>query len=213
MKRLEVLATVLAVLSMVLVCQHVRSAPYATGTLVSHAYALPVDQDQLYLTVVGEDGHPVYQHLCQLFQQHPQFIALKADTHYHELGCESTMYASRYSHDYHGLPAVRLQAPSGEILWECSGEELSQTELFAEIEAECIRWRQRSVPYSTPQPMPRPVPRPAPRPVIEPDPIDHTPVTPQPTPTRASVWYWVVCGVLGVAGAVYSEWQEVYRQR
>lgn len=140
-----------------------------TGQLENRIYQLPADGGAQYLTIVGAEHDPKFVKLKQAFSEQGELTGVRDATHFTVLPTSGAMYQSRYASDYEALPAVRLQSPSGEVLYEAAGEQIPETsELYAELQARCDASCFKRQDRATPSPQPTPYVAPDVKPVVKP---------------------------------------------
>ena len=177
-------------------------AAYGVRYAQEQVIQLPQDQGRFYLTVFGNEGEYRYEQVKGWMASDPQLSALKSQTTYNTYRADSVMFRERYAQGMSDIPCVRLQTPTGAVVFEASGTNIpmSAEALYNGI-AEGCRKRHQCRPCPQPQPNPAPVnPQPAPTPAPQPAPI----VTPKPVVhdfPNPVVWIGLVIGGLAIGGA------------
>lgn len=143
---------------------------------------LPQDQGKWYVSVVGNATDARYREIVGWFDSYTSLKKLKNQVHFCPVTSNTAIYQARYASNVKGLPTVRVQKPSGTVVYEAAGKNIPMTAgglngaiANAVNKATGLRpilpWR-RDMERRCPAPGPNPQPKPQPQPDPEPQPID-----------------------------------------
>lgn len=181
---------------------------------------LPQDGGKWYCSIVGKATDPRYKELLGWFDTTASLKKLKSQVHFCPVTTTHRLYQERYGVNIKGLPTVRVQKASGEVVYEAAGKNLPLTPegLYGAIatgvqSAQGLRllpWRRDMENRCNPQPEPQPQPNPDP----DPQPIDDGGVPNiEPVPTESDVaWLAVLCG-LGLFGGLVGGYGKLLYQK
>ena len=88
---------------------------------------LPNDSEKWYLSIVGEDGEARYAEILAWFERDTNLRTLRHQVHFRKIDSDTVIYRARYATNVKGLPTVRLQKHSGEVVYEAAGNSLPLT--------------------------------------------------------------------------------------
>ncbi len=208
------------------------SACYADyGVLVEERIVnLPQDQGKWYISVVGQDGGQNYQMVLGWFDAQPKLRRLKNQVHFCPVIVGTPIYRERYAGNVKSLPTVRLQKPTGVVVYEAAGKNLPASSeglysalaqaVFADANGTKMLPPWKAVEQCRPRPRPQPEPKPEPRPDPEPQPLtpigppvlDEAPAaeTPIGLPPIAIVGILAACILIGGGVGLVSQWRKTY---
>lgn len=219
------IAALLAVLVAVNACR----ADY--GVMVEERIVnLPQDQGKWYISVVGNDAGENYHKVLGWFDSQPKLRRLKNQIHFCPVIVGTPVYQERYANNVKSLPTVRLQKPTGVVVYEAAGKHLpaSADGLYSALaqavfaDANLIKqspWKveQRCPLRPKPQPEPEPGPNPDPpaQPLdnVGPPVIDEAPAVdeaPDGLTPLAIILIVVACIVVGGSVGLVSQWRKTY---
>ena len=184
------------------------------GPASAQVQALPADASQWYVSVMGNPSDPEFQKLTRWFKTDPNLSKLAAKTHYSAIPATSKLYQARYAATVPKLPCVRIQAPTGKVLCQLSGDNIPVSS------AACWRALRHHSYRCQPQTQPQPnihyhihkQEKPAPDPVPDSAPFDDTVVDETDEPSGDAPWeapIWLICllGAVALAVGVGVEWK------
>lgn len=196
------------------------------GVLVEErVVTLPQDQDQWYISVVGEAGEARYQKVLGWFDTNADLKHLKGQVHFCPVRSNSAIYKERYAPNVKGLPTVRVQDSKGVVIYEAAGDAIPMTAegLFGAIADDaqkaqgCILRPWRKI-CPGPGPCPTPTPDPEPQPLDpEPQPLDPAPGPPdivRPTQSALPPWWAMLLALAaGNVVGVAQKWGETHKKK
>ena len=169
----------------------------------------PMDSGKMHFSIVGETGNSQYENIKSLFYSDKDLAMFRKSVHFHEVESGTAIYKERYEPNLKGLPTVRLQLPSGVVIYERAGSKIPASVLAMKLELEFAYTvgdvARRGCPWKRCRPRPAPVePTPDEPPVIEP----FVPVE-QEQPDNSWLLTLAIClsCVIGAAGGVVYEWK------
>ncbi len=141
---------------------------------------LPQDSSEWYISVVGNANDASYQKVLRWFDTNEGLKGLKDQVHFCPVTSGTPVYQERYAKNCKGLPTVRVQKPSGQVVYEASGKNLPMTAegLYGAIAGgvnsaqgiTILPWRRNMEKRGCPGPCPKPEPKPNPSPDADPAP-------------------------------------------
>jgi hypothetical protein len=200
MKRFLILFMLVASFANLCLGREMRAdAMYGVRYAQEQVAQLPDDEHKPYLTIVGNQGDPRYQTICQWFDSNATLQGIKDQCHFSTIPTQSPHFFERLAPGYRELPCVRLHDAQGNIAVEFAGNQLPMTadalahglNQQASVAA-CFRRTPNRVPND---PAPQPLPAPKPQ-------GNHFP--------------WILLGVLVTVGGglgLAKGWRDLYHKK
>ena len=116
---------------------------------------LPKDSGKWFVSVIGDTNDKQFRGIVKWFAEDTKLAGFRKQVHFWKVNIDSDIYQERYKHNTIGTPTVRIQKPSGIIVWEGVGKDIPNTPagLYSEIAGAStnaifpiLPWR-RSTPY------------------------------------------------------------------
>ena len=116
---------------------------------------LPKDSGKWFVSVIGDTNDTQFRGIVKWFAEDEQLAGFRKQVHFWKVNIDSDVYRKRYKHNTIGTPTVRIQKPSGTVVWEGVGKDIPETPggLYNEIAGAStnaifpiLPWR-RTTPY------------------------------------------------------------------